>query len=142
MNKKGIIIVIIILFILLLGVISIATYILLVGKSPFSDPTEQKYWHFCNVVIKEKFFGTDKYIDSIECARMDKCGLFPFNIFTSEGKVEMWEGEKRLAVKDYELSIFHGKTEVTLRACTAGNSFQFRLYDNDGNLEDTGGWSG
>lgn len=120
-----------ILGVIFIGLVSAAAYFFLVDTG---DPATQKYWYECTVRVKEDLVGTGVSIDTANCQRVRTCGFLPFNAFTAEGQVEMWDTTGKLSSKNYETGLFSGEDILTLTGCSRESQFRVRLYDDARNL--------
>ena len=133
MNKN---IPIVIIFAVLIFLLCVSIILGLRDSSAIKADKEGKSIWECSVQIDEELFGTNVHITDLECYNTGSSCIFPFNLFTTEGTIELHDSTGLLASKDYKTGLFDGRSLVTLRACTKVPTYM-RLYDDSHNLIDS-----
>jgi hypothetical protein len=137
-NKLFIGLFLLILFGVILTVVGVFAYSYIGGNVDPNQPT--KYWHQCDVTIKQNFNFFGARIDSVQCSNtQNKCGsLFSitqsFALISANGRVEMWNSAGKLVSKDYSTGIISRSDQISMKACTVPGTITIKLYDNNGNF--------
>lgn len=129
-NKKTIIMILSMFLVLL---ISVGGFVYIGGNSIGNSNKNQKYWHNCDVTVKEKLLGKNVELTATCENTGKKCGSI-FGFFSSEGTIELWDSNGKLASKDYETEIFSGKDSISIRGCSDGTDLKLKAYDENHNV--------
>lgn len=102
-----------------------------------------QYKVVCDVVVKNNFWASAQYFESISCDVEGECGFFDkLNvgqlswIGTEKGYVKLYDGTRQIDKKAFNIGFGHSQDTVTLSGCAPGQTVILKLYDKDNNLQE------